>query len=130
MMRHRRSPCVKYGGDADACAEMFWIGGNREHGLRCRLEQQVVDESLVLEGDVGDLGRQREDDVEVANRQEIGLAFGEPGPRNSALALRTVPVAAGVIGDPPLAAVLAGFDMPAKGCSAAVLDRRHDLQLV
>jgi hypothetical protein len=44
-----------------------------------RLEQQVVDDGLVLVRDVGDLGRQREDDVEVSDRQQICLALGEPG---------------------------------------------------
>ena len=105
------------------------IGRDRQHRLRRRLEQQVVDQRLVLEGDVGDLGRQREHDVEVADRQQVGLALGKPCPRRRALALRAVPVAAGVVGDPPLAAVLAGLDVTAQRRGAAVLDRRHDLEL-
>ncbi len=40
-----------------------------------------------------------------------------------------MPIAAGVVGDPPLPAVLAGLDVTAEGSSAAVLDRRHHLQL-
>lgn len=39
-------------------------------------------------------------------------------------------VAAGVVGDAPLAAVLAGVDVTAKGRGAAVLDRRHHLELL
>ena len=38
--------------------------------------------------------------------------------------------AASVIGDAPVAAVLAGFDMPAKHCGATVLNRRHHLELI
>ena len=53
MAGHRRSPGVEHGGDADARAEMLRIGGNRQHRLRRCLEQQVVDERLVVEGDVG-----------------------------------------------------------------------------
>ena len=120
MVRHRRAPGVEHGGDADAGAEVLRIGRDRQHRLRCRPEQQVVDQRLVLEGDVGDLGRQREDDVEVADRQQVGLALGEPGARGRALALRTVPVAAAVVGDAPLPAVLAGLDVTAKRCGAAV----------
>ena len=41
-----------------------------------------------------------------------------------------MPVATGVVGDAPLAAVLAGLDVTAKGRGAAVLDRRHDLELL
>ena len=40
-----------------------------------------------------------------------------------------MPVAAGVVGDAPLAAVRAGLDVTAKGRGAAVLDRRHHLEL-
>src|SRR5260370_26179158 len=35
-------------------AEMLGIGSNRERGLGRRLEQQVVDDRLVLVGDIGD----------------------------------------------------------------------------
>lgn len=69
MVRHRRTPGVEHGSDADACAEMLPICRDGQHRLRRCLEQQVVDRRLVVEGDVGDLGRQREHDVEVADRQ-------------------------------------------------------------
>lgn len=110
--------------------EMFWIGGNRQQRLRRGFEQQVINDRLVLEGDVGHRGWEREHDVEVTDRKKVGLALRKPGPRSCALALRTVPVAAGVIGDPPLAAVFTSFNMPAKRCGAAVLNRRHHLHLV
>ncbi len=63
------APGLERGGDADAGAEVTRVGGDRQHGLRCRPEQQIVNRGLVVEGDVGDLGRYREDDVEVADRQ-------------------------------------------------------------
>ena len=56
MVGHRRAPCVEDGGDADARAEMLGVRRDRQHRLRCRLEQQVVDHRLVLERDIGDLG--------------------------------------------------------------------------
>src|SRR5215472_4935800 len=42
-----------------------------------------------------------------------------------------MPVTTGVVGDPGMAAlvVLAARDMPAERCGAAVLDRRHHLEL-
>src|SRR3546814_2101646 len=81
-------------------------------------------------GDRGDLGRQREHDVEIADREEVGLAGLEPGACSSALAPRAMPVAATVVGDPPMPAVGAGFDMAAERGGAAMLDRRHDLELM
>ena len=83
---HRRAPGVEHGGDADPGAEMPGIGGDRHHRLGGGPEQQVVDDRLVLPGEVGDLGRQREDDVEIADRRQVGLALGEPGARGGALA--------------------------------------------
>ncbi|MBB6182572.1 hypothetical protein HNQ75_004561 [Rhizobium flavum] len=128
-MRHSRSPCVEHGGDADTPAKMLAIGRDGQHRLRRRLEQQVINKRFVLERYIGNLGRQREHDAEVPNRKQTGLAFGKPCPRGGALALWAVPIAAGVVGDPPMAATLAGLDVTAKGSGAAVLYRRHYLHL-
>ena len=49
--------------------------------------------------------------------------------RSRALALRTVPITTRVVGDRRIGAVLAARDMAAEGCRAAVLDRRHHLEL-
>src|ERR1700724_1596702 len=94
---HRRAPGVEHGGEADAGTEVLGIGGDGEQRLRCRAEQQVVDHRLVLVGDRGDLDRQREDQVKVAHREQIGLAGGEPVPRRRALTLGAMTVAAWVV---------------------------------
>jgi hypothetical protein len=67
--------------------------------------------------------------MEIADRQQVGLALGKPGPRGRTLALRAMPVAAAVIGDAEMTAVVAALDMAAECLGTAVLDRRHDLQL-
>ncbi len=129
VVGHRRTPAVEHGGGADASAEMPGIGGDREQRLGCRAEQQVVDDRLVLVGDRSDLGRQRENDVEVADRQQIGLAGREPILRRRALTLWAMAIAARVVGDTAVAAIFAALDMPAERGGAALLDRRHDLEL-
>jgi hypothetical protein len=113
----------------DARPEVLWAGGDRGQRFGRRLEQDVVDDGLLLVGDVADRRRQREDHVIVRHRQQLGLALGEPLLRCRPLALRAVPVAAGVVGDLRVRAVLAARNMPAESRRAAVLDRRHDLQL-
>ena len=60
-------------------------GGDREQRFCRRAEQQVVDDSLVLIGDRSDLGGQCEDHVEIADRQQIGLAGRKPILRRCAL---------------------------------------------
>ena len=129
-MGHGRAPGVQHSGDADAGTQVLWIGGDGQHRLGRCLEQQIVDQRLVGKRDRRDLGRQREHDMEVSDRQQVRLACLEPRARCGTLALGTVPVAAGVVGDPPVPAVLAGLDMTAQRSGAAVLDRRHDLQLM
>src|SRR5260370_2318302 len=116
-------------GEADARAEMLRVGGDGGQRLGGRLEQKIVYGGLILERDGADRGRQGEDDVIVGNRQEFPLAFGEPLPRRRALTLRAVAVAAGIVGDAFVRAVLAALDMSAERGCAANLDRRHDLQL-
>ena len=129
MMGERRAPGVQYGGQADARAEMLRVGGDRGQRLGGGPEQEVVDGGLVLERDRADRRRQGEDDVIVGNRQELRLAVFEPLPRRRALALRAVAVAAGVVGDAFVRAVLAALDVSAERGGATGLDRRHDLQL-
>ena len=43
---------MQHGGDADPGAEVLWIGGDRERGFGGRLHQQIIDDALVLVGDV------------------------------------------------------------------------------
>ena len=126
MMGERRAPGVQHGGEADARAQ---VGGDGGQGLGGGPEQEVVDGGLVLERDGADRSRQGEDDVIIRNRQELGLAVFEPLPRRGGLALRAVAVAAGIVGDALVRAVLAALDVAAERGGATGLDRRHDLQL-
>ena len=87
------SPGVEDGGDADAGAEVLRVSRDRHHRLRCCAEQQIVDDRLVLQGDVCDLGGKREDDMEVADRQQVGFTLGQPGARSGALAFGAMPIA-------------------------------------
>src|SRR3546814_15361955 len=98
--------------------------------FRSRPEQEIIDHRLVVERDVGHLGGQREDDMEIADREKVGLAGFKPCARRSALALGAVTVTAAVIGDAPVAAVLAGLHMAAERRGPALLDLRHDLELL
>jgi hypothetical protein len=116
-------------GDADAGAEVLWVGRDRDQGLGRSLEQQVVDDGLVLVGDIGDGRRQCEHDMIVRHRQQIGLARRQPFLCCRALALRAMPVAARVVRDLAVRALLTTRDMSAESRRAAVLDRRHHLEL-
>ena len=79
--------------------EMLGIGGDGGQGLGRGLEQEVVDDGLVLVGNISNGSRQGEYDVVVLNRQEIGLAISEPLPGHRALTLWTMAVTTRVVGD-------------------------------
>jgi hypothetical protein len=105
------------------------IGGKRRHGVGGGLEQDRVDDGLVLEGDLGDRRGQGEDEVEIGNRQEFGLPVRQPLRPRLPLTLRTMTIAAGVVGDPRDAAVVASLDMAAEDCRPARRDGAHHAPL-
>jgi hypothetical protein len=109
-------------------AGVFWVGRDRGQGLGRGLEQQVVDNGLVLVGDVGIAAGSVNTTWKYGTGSRSALraasqSFARP------LALRTLPVAAGVVRDLAMRAFLTACDMPAEGRGAAVLDRRHHLEL-
>ena len=73
--------------------------------------------------------RHGEHDVEIRHRQQFGLARLQPFGARQALALRAMPVAAGVVGVANEAAIGALLGMAAERRRAAGLDRRHDATL-
>jgi hypothetical protein len=75
-----------------------------------------------VEGDVGEFSRNGEDDVEIANRQQVGFTRSQPFPRLRSLAFGAVPVTAAIVGDAPVAAVFASFDVATLHSCAACLD--------
>jgi hypothetical protein len=61
------------------------------------VEQDIVDQSLVVKGDGGDLLRHSEDDVKVGHGQEFGSSVFKPLGTGQRLALWAVAIAAGVV---------------------------------
>ena len=123
-------PSVQDSDHASLGAKMFWVRGDDADRLGRRLEQDVVDERLVLQGDRRDRRRNGEDEVEIRNRQELRATIGEPLCAREPLALGAVPVATAIVGDADLPAVLALFGMPAERRRPARLDGGHRAALV
>ena len=89
-------------------------------------EQDVIDDRFVLQRYGADRCGHGEHDVEVGDRQQFGLSIGKPLGTGQTLALGAVPVTAGIVGHPQLAAVAALFDMTAERRRAAGLNSGHD----
>jgi hypothetical protein len=120
---------VEDGEEAELCAEMLGIGGDRLQGFGGGVEQDVVDRSLVVMGDRGDLSRHGEDDMEVWHCEELGSSVVKPLGTRQGLALWAVAIAARVVADALVAAGIALLDVAAQRGRATLLDRRHDASL-
>src|SRR5215831_2949051 len=132
MMREGGTPGMEDGDDADASAQVLGVGCDCECGLGRCFHEQVIDHGLVLIGDVAELGGQGVNDMKIFDRQQFGLALGEPPAGGGALTLWAVAVATTVVGDGRVSArlVLAPCNVAAERRRAAALDRSHDLQLL
>ena len=72
------------------------IDGDGAQGLGGGVEQDVVDDGFVLEGDGGQLLRNSKHDVEIFAVEQLGLALLEPLRARQGLTLGAVPIAAAV----------------------------------
>jgi hypothetical protein len=85
---------VEHGEEADGSAEMSGIGGDGEQSFGSGLKQDGIDLFLVLKRQATDLLRKREHDMEIRNRQQLRLPFGEPLSAGRGLALGATAIAA------------------------------------
>jgi hypothetical protein len=72
---------------------------------------------------------QSKHDVEIGNRQQLGGAIGKPPVACRALALRTMPVPAGVIRDDTMAALIALLHVTAENRRAAIFEGMQNAEM-
>jgi hypothetical protein len=76
VMGECRAPGVQHGSKADPRAEVLRVGRDRDQRLGGGFEQDVVKDSLVVVGDVGNRRGQREHNVVVGHGPQLGFALG------------------------------------------------------
>src|ERR1700687_1546348 len=101
---------------------MFVVGGDLQEGFGRGAKEHAVNNPLVLEGHGRDHLWQREDDVKVPDREQFSGALFEPRRAGSALALRAMAIAARAIGNRPMPATVALFDVATGRCGATDCD--------
>jgi hypothetical protein len=106
MMKQVLAPGVQHGEESDLGAQVLGIGGDCAQGLGGGAEEKTVDQRLVLIGNGGNGLRQREDDVKVLCVEELGATIVQPLRAGQRLAAGTMPVAAAVECDAPVAALI------------------------
>ena len=130
MMQQRLAPGVENAEKAECGAEVLRRPGDLEERRRARVEEQVVDDAFVLQGQPGEGVRQGEDDVGVPDRQQLALALGEPLVSRVRQAFRAVPIATRVERDGAMSASGTAIEMPAQGGGPTALDRAQDTKVL
>ena len=129
MMLEVLAPGVEHAQEADLRAEMLGVGRNLQQSRGAGAEQEVVDDLLVLQSQPRKLVRQGEHDMHVADRQQFFAAFRQPLVASVGLALRAMPVAAGVERDGLMAASGTAIQVATECCRAAKLDGVQHAQM-
>ena len=99
MQKQVLSPGVQDADHADLCAQVFAIDSDLQQGLRAGGEQQVVEQTRVLQRQHIEFVGHSEHDMEVTGGQEFAFAGRQPALAGLRLTLGAVPVSARVIRD-------------------------------
>ena len=129
MVKQILTPGVKNGTETDGGAEMLGVGRNGLQRLGGGPEENALDGPFVLQGDVGDLLRDRNDNVKILGLKKLGLSVFDPLRACQGLAFWTVTIRTRVEPDPLVATAVTHFEMTAQSGGAAHFKRGHDAPL-
>src|SRR2546427_2785679 len=119
VLREGLPPGVEHRGHTEVTAKMARIATEARQRGRGGVKEQPIDQAGVTLGEWVEVVRERKDDVEVRNRQDLAPARAEPALGRHALAFRAVAIPTGVVGDALGPARGADGPMAAEGGRAA-----------
>ena len=93
------APGMEDAEEADLGSKVLGVGCNFEHGLSAGAEEQIVEQPWITLTERVQLVGQGKDDVEIGHAKQILFAPCQPALACLGLALGTVAVATGVIGN-------------------------------
>src|SRR6266566_5125184 len=112
--RELLTPGMQNAAEADFRTEVLGIAGHFEKSFRTGAKQEIVEDFLVLQDQGGQRTRKRENHMDVTRGEKLLATRCEPAVASSCLALWTVPIAAGVVGDGAMSAAGAFIEMSAE----------------
>ena len=130
MMLEPLPPRVQDHQAADVAAQALRIRGDLLQRLRGRLKEEVVHHAFVDERETGERLRQREDEVDVADREQLLLASRDPRVPRRGQALRAMPVATAVVPEDRMCALVTAIAVPAERRGPALGDRPEDASML
>src|SRR5467141_3133968 len=95
MQQQVLPPGMQNADHADLCSQVFGIGRDLQQGLRAGSEQQIVEQTRVVQGQYMEFMGHSEHNMEVAGGQEFSLAGRQPTLARLGLTLGTVPISTG-----------------------------------
>ena len=123
MMLHGLGPGMEHTEESDLGAEAFGIAGDFDQCFSTEAQQHRIDELLVLQRELGQKTRHRENDVGIGDGKKFFLPPVDPTKAGIGLTLWTMPVTARVVRVAGIAATGALIDMVAESSGAAADDR-------
>ena len=130
MMLEALPPGVEDHQPANRGAQAFRIRRDLQQRRRGGPKQEVVDDALVREREARQRLRHREDDVDVADRQELLLPRRHPGVAGGGEALGTMPIPTAVVREGRLRALVTAIAVPAERRGAALGDGPEDAPML
>jgi hypothetical protein len=124
------SPGMQNAEKADLGSEVLGAGRNFKHGLSAGTVEQIVEQPRMALTERVQLVGQGKDDVEVGYAEQILFAPCEPALASLGLALGTVAVATGVVGNCLVVATGAGVHMASERSGATCGDGSQHVELL
>jgi hypothetical protein len=110
--------------------QVFGAGRDLQQGLRAGSEQQVVEQTRVVQGQHIEFMGHSEQNMEVAGGQEFSLAGRQPTLARLSLALGAMPISARVVRDDLMSAAQARIPVATQCCGAAALNGTKRFELL
>ena len=129
MMMEVLAPGVQHCQEANLCSQPLGVGRHFEQGLGGRPKKEPVHETRVLQRQGGDGVGNCEHDMKVRHLQQFVGAVPHPLGGDGPLALRAMTIAAGVVSDSLVRAMIAACDMPTQGGRPAAREVFQDPSL-
>ena len=122
MMLQSLVPGMEHAEEADLGSKVPGIAADLQQSCSTGVQQQVVDQSLLLQCERSQIPRLSEDDVHVAGGQQLPFPRLKPALAGVALASGAMPVATRVVRDGSMSAVRALIAMSTQRGGAATRD--------
>ena len=120
MMLEALAPGVEDHESPNRRAQPLRVGRDLQQGRRRRAKQQVVHDAFVRERDACQRFRHREDDVDVADREQLLLASGHPRVPHRRQTLGTMAIPTAVVREDRLRTLVTAIAMPTE-CRCSTL---------